>query len=124
MTLQDCLNTIKSTVENAITTNGAAGKTSVIRSQGVINLLHEVVKNSFVQNGINADLIHPPLGESKGEKTLAGFLKFKKQDICVFPNNKPQIVEPLNFDGLYATGVTEPYGELFTEHILSVNVRS
>jgi hypothetical protein len=25
---------------------------------------------------------------------------------------------------LYATGVTEPYGELFTEHILSVNVRS
>ncbi|QMU66049.1 MAG: hypothetical protein GKR88_18385 [Flavobacteriaceae bacterium] len=25
---------------------------------------------------------------------------------------------------MYATGVTEPYGELFTEHILSVNVRS
>lgn len=124
MTLQNCVNNIKRTVENAITINGTAGKISVIRSQGVINVLHEVVKTSLIQNGVNTSLIHPPLGQSTGEKTLAGFLKFKKQDICVFPNNKPQIVEPLDFNGLYATGVTEPYGELFTEHILSVNVRS
>ncbi|WP_396632385.1 hypothetical protein [Maribacter sp. R86514] len=124
MTLQDCVDNIKSTVENAITTNGTTGKTSVIRSQGVINLLHEVVKSSLISIGIDAALIHPPLGQSNGEKTLAGFLKFKKQDICVFPNNKPQLTEPLGFNGLYATGVTEPYGELFTEHILSINVRS
>ncbi len=124
MTLQDCLNNIKTTVENAITTNGTAGKTSVIRSQGVINMLHEVVKTSLIQSGVNSTLIHPPLGQSNGERTLAGFLKFKKQDICVFPNNKPQLREPLDFNGLYATGVSEPYGELFTEHILSVNVRS
>ncbi|MBG0781227.1 MAG: hypothetical protein H0S84_03055 [Bacteroidales bacterium] len=124
MTLQDCVDNIKTTVENAITNNGTDGKISVIRSQGVINMLHEVVKTSLIQNGVNTNLIHPPLGQSNGEKTLAGFLKFKKQDICVFPNNKPQIVEPLDFNGLYATGVTEPYGELFTEHILSVNVRS
>ncbi|NOY51123.1 MAG: hypothetical protein GXO88_11260 [Chlorobi bacterium] len=124
MILQDCVNNIKTTVETAITNNGTAGKTSVIRSQGVINMLHEVVKTSLIQNNVNASLIHPPLGQSNGEKTLAGFLKFKKQDICVFPNNKPEIVEPINFNGLYATGVTEPYGELFTEHILSVNVRS
>jgi hypothetical protein len=124
MTLQDCVNNIKTTVENAIIARGTAGKTSVIRSQGVINMLHEVVKTSLTQNGVNPSLIHPPLGQSNGEKTLAGFLKFKKQDICVFPNNKPQIIEPLDFNGLYVTGVTEPYGELFTEHILSVNVRS
>ena len=124
MTLQDCVNNIKTTVENAITINGTSGKTSVIRSQGVINVLHEVVKTSLIQNGVHADLIHPPLSQSNGEKTLAGFLKFKKQDICVFPKNKPEILEPLDFSGLYATGVTEPYGELFTEHILSVNVRS
>jgi hypothetical protein len=124
MTLQDCVDNIKTTVENAITNNGTDGKISVIRSQGVINMLHEVVKTSLIQNGVNTNLIHPPLGQSNGEKTLAGFLKFKKQDICVFPNNKPQIVEPLDFNSLYATGVTEPYGELFTEHILSVNVRS
>lgn len=124
MTLQDCVSNIKITVENAITTNGTEGKTSVITSQGVINMLHEVIKNSFIQNGVNASLIHPPLGQSNGEKTLAEFLKFKKQDICVFSKNKPEIVEPLDFNGLYATGVTEPYGELFTEHILSVNVRS
>jgi hypothetical protein len=124
MTLQDCVDNIKTTVENAITNNGTDGKISVIRSQGVINMLLEVVKTSLIQNGVNTNLIHPPLGQSNGEKTLAGFLKFKKQDIYVFPNNKPQIVEPLDFNGLYATGVTEPYGELFTEHILSVNVRS
>jgi hypothetical protein len=124
MTLQDCVNNIKTTVENAITTNGTAGKTSIIRSQGVINMLHEVVKTSLIQSGVNPTLIHPPLGQSNGERTLAGFLKFKKQDICVFPNNKPQLREPLDFNGLYATGVSEPYGELFTEHILSVNVRS
>ena len=124
MTLQDCVNNIKTTVENAIIINGTSGKTSVIRSQGVINMLHEVVKTSLIQNGVHADLIHPPLSQSNGEKTLAGFLKFKKQDICVFPKNKPEILEPLDFNGLYATGVTEPYGELFTEHILSVNVRS
>ena len=124
MTLQDCIHSIKTTVENAIKTNGTAGKTSAIRSQGIINMLHEVVKTSLIQSGVNADLVKPPLGQSNGEKTLAGFLKFKKQDICVFPNNKSQIVEPLDFNGLYATGVTEPYGELFTEHILSVNVRS
>ena len=124
MTLQDCVNNIKTTVEHAIIINGTSGKTSVIRSQSVINMLHEVVKTSLIQNGVHADLIHPPLSQSNGEKTLAGFLKFKKQDICVFPKNKPEILEPLDFNGLYATGVTEPYGELFTEHILSVNVRS
>ena len=124
MTLQDCVNNIKTTVENAIIINGTSGKTSVIRSQGVINMLHEVVKTSLIQNGVHADLIYPPLSQSNGKKTLAGFLKFKKQDICVFPKNKPEILEPLDFNGLYATGVTEPYGELFTEHILSVNVRS
>ncbi len=124
MTLQDCVNSIKTKVEDAIIADGMAGKTSVIRSQGVINMLHEVVKTSLIQNGVNANLIHPPLGQSNGEKILAGFLKFKKQDICVFPNDKPKITEPLDFNGLYVTGVTEPYGELFTEHILSINVRS
>ena len=124
MLLQDCVNCIKIKVEIAIKNNGAEGKNSLIRSQVVINMLHEVVKTSLVQNGVNQTLIHPPLGQSNGEKTLAGFLKFKKQDICVFSNNKQQITEPLDFDGLYVTGVTEPYGELFTEHILSVNVRS
>lgn len=124
MTLQDCLNKIKSTVETAITTKGSKGKDSAIRSQEVINILHEVIKTSLIQNGVNPTLIHPPLRQSRGEKKLAGFLKFKKQDICVFPNNKPQISESLNFNGLYATGTVEPYGELFTEHILSINVRS
>ena len=69
-------------------------------------------------------LIHPPIGQANGEKTLAGFLKFKKQDVCVFPNNKVPKTEGIDFNGLYNTGTTEPYGELFSEHILSINLRS
>jgi|SRR5680860_116371 len=124
MTLQDCLEQIKTRVEDAIRANGSAGKKSLITSQQLINLLHEVVKHSFIADGVNAGLIHPPLGQSNGEKTLAGFLKFKKQDICVFPNNKTPRAERIDFHGLYSTGTTEPFGELFSEHILSVNVRS
>ena len=124
MTLQNCLQEIKLQVENAITTNGTAGKRSLIASQRLINLLHEVVKTSLVAQGVNPILIHPPIGQSNGEITLAGFLKSKKQDVCVFPNNKVQTEEQIDFNGLFKTGTTEPYGELFTEHILSINLRS
>jgi hypothetical protein len=122
--LLEALEIIKTSVEDTIRFSGESGKKSLITSQKLINLLHEVVKGSLVTNGVNPNLINPPPGHSSGEKTLAGFLKFKKQDICVFPNNKTPRVESINFDGLYNTGVMDPYGEFFTEHILSINVRS
>ncbi len=124
ISLSEALEIIKLAVEDVIRHSGASGKTSLITSQQLINLLHEVVKSSMVNEGVNASLLQPPIGQSRGEKTLAGFLKFKKQDICVFPNNKTPRVERIDFNGLYNTGTTEPYGELFSEHILSVNVRS
>lgn len=124
MTLAEGLENIKQLVEVAIIENGANGKKSLITSQKHINILHEVVKQSLIANDINPDLIKPPLGESRGEITLAGFLKFKKQDICVFPNNLTQTEESIEFNGLFNTGTREPYGELFTEHILSINLRS
>lgn len=124
MTLQQCLERIKVDIENAITIGGTAGKRSLIASQSLINLLHEVVKHDLVANGINPTLIHPPIGASSPEIKLAGFLKFKTQDVCVFPNNKPQVTERIDFNGLFKTGTTEPYGELFTEHVLAVNLRS
>ena len=124
ISLSEALEIIKLAVEDVIRHSGATGKTSLITSQQLINLLHEVVKSSMVNEGVNGSLLQPPIGQSRGEKTLAGFLKFKKQDICVFPNNKTPRVERIDFNGLYNTGTTEPYGELFSEHILSVNVRS
>lgn len=124
ITLEEALEIIKLSVEDVIKHSGATGKNSLIASQQLINILHEVVKSSLVNEGVNQNLIHPPIAQSNGEKTLAGFLKFKKQDVCVFPNNKVPRTESVDFNGLYNTGTTEPYGELFSEHILSINVRS
>jgi hypothetical protein len=124
ISLDDALEMIKLSVEDVIRFSGSSGKKSLITSQQLINLLHEVIKSSLVSEGVNSNLIHPPIGQSNGEKTLAGFLKFKKQDICTFPNNKTPRLESIDFNGLYNTGTTDPYGELFTEHILSINVRS
>ena len=124
ISLEESLEIIKISVEDVIKFSGEAGKKSLITSQQLINLLHEVVKSSLIIEGVNSNLIHPPLGQANGEKTLAGFLKFKKQDICVFPNNKFPRTERVDFNGLYNTGTTEPYGELFSEHILSINLRS
>jgi len=122
--LNEALEIIKVSVEDVIEFSGAQGKTSLIASQQLINLLHEVVKASFIANNVNPALIMPNSGQSNGEITLAGFLKFKKQDVCIFPNNKIPRSERIDFNGLYNTGTIEPYGELFSEHILSVNVRS
>lgn len=124
ISLEEALEIIKLSVEDVIRHSGATGKNSLIASQQLINILHEVVKSSLVIEGVNQNLIHPPIAQSNGEKTLAGFLKFKKQDVCVFPNNKVPRTESVDFNGLYNTGTTEPYGELFSEHILSINVRS
>ena len=122
--LPEALEIIKSSVEDVIEHSGSSGKKSLITSQQLINLLHEVVKNSLVVEGVNPNLLNPQIGQASGEKTLYGFLKTKKQDICVFPNNKNPRQEAIDFDGLYNTSSSDDYGELFTEHILSVNVRS
>lgn len=123
--LIEAIEMIKSSVEDVVKFSGSDGKKSLITSQQLINLLHEVVKKSLVDIGnVNPQLIKPPIGQSKGEIKLFGFLKDKKQDVCVFPNNKYPVEEAINFDGLFNTGVKEPYGELFSEHILSINLRS
>ena len=124
MILTEGIENIKQMMEDAINEDGAKGKNSLITSQRHINTLHEVVKHSLAANSVNPDLIKPPLDESSGEITLAGFLKFKKQDVCVFPNSLAQTEEPIDFNGLFNTGTREPFGELFTEHILTINLRS
>lgn len=124
LSLEEALEIIKRSIEDVIITAGAAGKTSLIASQQIVNLLHEVVKSSLKEEGIHIQNIKPPIGASNPEITLAGFLKFKKQDICVLPNHIRPRKESIDFNGLYNTEVTEPYGELFTEHVLSINVRT
>jgi hypothetical protein len=124
LTLAESLEIIKVSIEDVIRSGGTSGKTSLITSQQLVNLLHETIKSSLVTEGVNSLNIRPSIGSANPEITLAGFLKFKKQDVCVFPNNLQPRQESLDFNGLFNTGITEPYGELFTEHILSINVRT
>ncbi|MFW5756310.1 MAG: hypothetical protein ACOCWK_06885, partial [Tangfeifania sp.] len=110
-------------IEDAIIENGEAGKKSVINSSRTINILHEVVKLDLINAGVNPDLIKPALASAQPEVQLAGFMKFKTQDVCVFPNHLNPIPEMIELNGLHS-GKTDPYGELFSEHILSINLRS
>lgn len=124
LTLEESLEIIKVSIEDVIRTGGTSGKTSLITSQQLVNLLHETIKSSLVAEGVSSFNIRPSIGAANPEITLAGFLKFKKQDVCVFPNNLQPRQESIDFNGLFNSGVTEPYGELFTEHVLSINVRT
>lgn len=118
------LENIKSLIELAIYERGEAGKRTVINSGKIINVLHEVVKSDLIRNGVRRNLIKPQLGSSKPEITLAGFLKYKRQDVCVFPNETFQpIPETIGFNGLH-TAKEDKYGKLFSEHILAINLRS
>ncbi len=86
MTIQEAVNQFKGNYEASIRLGGEVSKTSDIRSQRLINLIHEAVKFELVKNSIRQEQIFPTLQETE-EITLAGFLKNKKQDIIVAPQN-------------------------------------
>ena len=123
ITLQNAVNEIKKSIEEAIVKSGTEGKNNLIRSQKPIKLLHEVAKAELIRNGVNSECLNPPLSQSHGELSLSGFFKNKDQDICVVPNNLEQQNETLNFQGILY-GKEDKYGFDFTEKTLSINVRS
>jgi hypothetical protein len=117
------LESIKALIETAIREDGEKGKRAVINSSKTINVLHEVVKSDLQLSGVNPKLIKPPLGTTTQEIQIAGFLKLKTQDVCVFPNHIKSIPEKIDFNGLH-TGKLDTHGELFSENILTINLRS
>lgn len=123
ITLQNAVNEIKNSIENAILQSGTDGKNNLIRTQKPIKLLHDVVKSELIRNKVKEDLIRPLLSESRGELSLSGFFKRKDQDICVIPKSKSANRETLSFEGIL-NGAHDVYGHEFTERCLSVNVRS
>ena len=120
--LREALSAIKSVLEETIEELAEDGKTALIRSQKPIKIIHEVVKTSLKNFGVNPNNIKPALGASSGELKLAGFLKKKDQDICVVPNGIEPIEESMT-DGLLA-GQLDEFGLELTGQIVSVNVRS
>ena len=139
MTLQDCLIQMKGLIETVIRTatfdgkttnkkgvplNGSTASTALIRSKGFINILHEAVKQSIIDNGINQMLIKPPLGTTKPELKLAGLMKQKDQDICIVPSTIQISPRQIDWEPMKCENKQDPYGQKLTEKIVSINVRS
>lgn len=114
----------KSLFEEAIILGGAKRKSSIIRSSKLINLIHDAVKFGFYQFGVRQENIFPPLGETKPELKIAGFLKQKNQDICIIPSNIEKVPSRIDYGPLSYKRLTDPYGFEYSTNTLIVNVRS
>ncbi|MBP7496339.1 MAG: hypothetical protein KA792_01570 [Bacteroidales bacterium] len=121
--LQNAINEIKSSIEEAILKSGTIGKNNLIRTSKPIKLLHNIIKSELKNQNINPDLIKPSINKSNGELKLSGFFKKKSQDVCVIPNNIDPSEEILDFKGILYKQ-KDKFGFKFTEKTLSINVRS
>lgn len=119
MDIHQILLQIKSDYDRAITTalfngntyaNGHKAKEALIRSQRIINLIHEFVKNDFVNCGVPPQMIFPPVGSSNPEIKIKGFLKSKNQDVTIIPTESQVVLSDTD--------------SIDNEKILSVNIRS
>jgi len=122
ITIQQAVENFKELIESSIKESGIKAKEAMIRSSRPINNIHEAVKSDFIRNGISAHRIHPPLGESKPELKLAGFIKQKHQDVCVSPEGYIPESETMT-EGILREA-TDYYGKDYTERTISINIRS
>lgn len=122
--LQIACDNFKYAFEESIKIAGDRGKTALVTSSKHIFLFHEVVKSELIRNGVNSNLIYPPLHDFNGELNLAGFIKAKKQDISVVSNIHLGKETPELMTVGMMTGKTDIFGKVFTEHTLAINVRS
>jgi len=112
-------------LQQLIINNEESELISRIRSSQIINNIHEAVKYEVINKllinyNINNPSIYPPIGSRNPELQLAGFIKRKKQDICIVPNiNRTQ---ELLSGGLL--GEYDDFGQIYTDKTLSINVRS
>jgi len=115
---------ITATFNNQQKANGLEAKTSLIRSERLIQKIHEVVKislnNALKQAGFKKFSIYPEIGKTSPEKLVWGFLKKKKQDVVVlFDKPNPEIITegPL-------IGQVDELGKKATEKAIVIGVRS
>lgn len=138
ITIQAAVNQIKLDYETAI---GNGTQASTIRKSRLIKYVHNALKTDFLNNNVHPSLvnpskkylqrvINPPARQMNRARRLydkelkiAGFLKTKKQDISIIPNNIHIAPQTLALNTMM-NGYYDIYGDLFTESVLSVNVRS
>lgn len=125
---------IKRAMHSAITTrhygqgvksSGHEAKTALIRSETLIQRIHEVTKVSLHDELTRRNIshvIHPPLQKRSPELNVWGFLKKKKQDVVViFGDNEPS---PERITEGPLAGEMDELGKSTTEHSIVVGVRS
>jgi len=122
ITIQQAVDNFKELIETSIIEGGIKAKEAMIRSSRPINNIHEAVKADLIRKGTSADRIHPPLGETKHELKLAGFIKQKHQDVCVSPEGYVPEEETMT-EGILREA-TDYYGKDYTERTISINIRS
>lgn len=114
------LKEIKILYEQAIKNGGRDGVHSLIRSQKLIGIIHDYIKQELISYGISKDKIFPRLNETKPELRMSGFLKEKKQDISIISGKfkKESIKEGV------LIGKTDKIGKDIMNTSISINVRS
>ena len=118
--LIDKLREMKILLENTIKTKGRKGVTSLIRSKKLIAFLHEYIKEELIAQGINNEFIYPPLKETKPEISLAGYLKYKSQDIMIISDSfKEETIK----EGVLINDI-DLIGKEVSNNSISINVRS
>ena len=122
--IDDQLMKFKELIENAIMSGGIKAKESLIRSSSLIQLIHDAIKYELKEKKLNPNNIFPHFQETKPEIILAGYLKQKKQDICVFPSDIVRKQTKIDWGPLAFEKKTDPYGFEYSRHSLVINVRS
>lgn len=111
---------IKKLYEETIKSGGREAIHSLIRSQKLINIIHNYIKEQLISYGVNPSKIFPPINESKPEISMAGFLKRKKQDVSIVPSKFKK--EKIN-EGVLI-GKIDKIGKDVLSNSVSINVRS
>lgn len=132
--LRNALSEIKDVMAHAITSasygthtyaNGLEAKTGLIRSETLIQRIHEVTKQSLHEELTERDIshqIHPPLGASSPELNVWGLLKKKKQDLVAILGGHLGESEAIEEGPLL--GHIDALGRNATKHSIVIGVRS
>ena len=132
--LANAISEIKQAMYHAITTasynnknyrTGLEAKTGLIRSESLIQRIHEVTKRSLLdelrERGIERES-HPPIGMTSPELNVWGFLKKKKQDIVVVVGGQKPVPEKIDEGPL--AGQIDEIGRQTTQRSIVIGVRS
>lgn len=122
--IDDQLIEFKKLIEDSIIAEGAEGKNKVIKSSKPINLIHDAVKKSFIDAGVDPLLVRPQFENTKTEMKMAGFIKQKKQDVCVMPKNIAKVRAEIDWGPMAHLRRKDEFGYEFSRNSLVINVRS